>query len=700
MNMCLKMLFTLSLSGTALILVLLGATRIFGSHMGRRWQYYIWLAAVFRLLLPIPSPAGLIFPDALKSGMSVGLLSDGGNLHAWMDGRSGSGDRAGQPEPVMGVRPGTGTERLAETGDMEAMAFTAGDTAKADTAKTDTAKTDTAKTDTAKAPGLYLFLLTLWLSVAAVLMGRRIWNYRSTARLCKRNESPAVAGDGGLEAYGAPLEEACRVCGLNRRPRLVVSRVLPSPVTMGLLSPVVIMPADFPADRAYYVFLHELTHIRRMDGVYKWLVEAAVCLHWFNPAVYVLQKEVSRACELSCDEEVIRRMDGRNKHLYGEILLTALRRRPMPVSADMGFPLSENAKWMKERLVSIMEFRKRSRPWSLAACIMSATIVSMAVLCGFAPLQRENGTVGAENVLTGAADRLGAQTIAGIGKTDTSVRSGGSFADSETISWNEYEDVRRSPDQKSLQTKMFWANGYIVALAWNVDPGQYDVVRQVDGKPLCFTGRTEQYADNSAIAEAVRQSIEKQKLSKSKYGFRPEQLALLGAAGPFEGTADELARRFYEADNRSYFAAVSGSVSPETCASLMERFYAENQIEYFAIISKNDDPSLKARKTEMAKQAARAGDADFFSVLKDELTDAEKAEVARNAYQTDHADIFYMTYESLNQEQAGEMALQAYEEDRVEYLYVLKERLSSGQISSLKERAGRDGKQAFLYVLD
>ena len=688
MNMCLKMLFTLSLSGTALILVLLGATRIFGSHMGRRWQYYIWLAAVLRLLLPIPSPAGLIFPDALSSGMSAGLLSDGGNLYAWMDGRSGSGNPAGQPESVMGVRPGTGTERLAETGDMEEMAFTVGDTAKA----------DTAKAYTAKAPGLYLFLLTLWLSVAALLMGRRIWNYRSAARLYKSNESLAIARDGGLEAYGAPLEEACRVCGLNRRPRLVVSSTLPSPVTMGLLSPVIIMPGDFPAERAYYVFLHELTHVRRMDGFYKWLVEAAVCLHWFNPAVYVLQKEVSRACELSCDEEVIRRMDGRNKHLYGEILLTALRRRPMPVSADMGLPLSENAKWMKERLVSIMEFRKRSRPWSLAACIMSATIVSMAVLCGFAPLQRENGTVGAENVLTGAADRLGAQTIAGIGKADTSVRSSGSFADSETITWNEY--VRRSPDQKSLQTKMFWANGYIVVLAWNVDPGQYDVVRQVDGKPLCFTGRTEQYADNSAIAEAVRQSIEKQKLSKSKYGFRPEQMALLEAAGPFEGTADELARRFYEADNLSYFAAVSGSVSPETCASLMEQFYAENQIEYFAIISENDAPSLKARKTEMAKQAARAGNTDIFSILKDELTDADKAEIARNAYQTDHADIFYMTYESLNQEQAGEMAIQAYEEDRVEYLYVLKERLSSSQISSLKERAGRDGKQEFLYVLD
>ena len=66
----------------------------------------------------------------------------------------------------------------------------------------------------------------------------------------------------------------------------------PSPVTMGLLSPVIIMPGDFPAERAYYVFLHELTHVRRMDGFYKWLVEDAVCLHWFKPAVYALQRGI------------------------------------------------------------------------------------------------------------------------------------------------------------------------------------------------------------------------------------------------------------------------------------------------------------------------------------------------------------------------------------------------------------------------
>lgn len=34
-----------------------------------------------------------------------------------------------------------------------------------------------------------------------------------------------------------------------------------------------------------------------------------VCIHWFNPFVYLLEKEVNRACELSCDEAVVFMLD-------------------------------------------------------------------------------------------------------------------------------------------------------------------------------------------------------------------------------------------------------------------------------------------------------------------------------------------------------------------------------------------------------
>ena len=203
MNMCLKMLFTLSLSGTALILVLLGATRIFGSHMGRRWQYYIWLAAVLRLLLPIPSPAGLIFPDALSSGMSAGLLSDGGIfMPGWMDVPAAEILRDSRNRLWECVRErGRRDWRKQEIWRRWLSRWEIPQ------------KLIPQRPIPQRASGLYLFLLTLWLSVAALLMGRRIWNYRSAARLYKRNESLAIARDGGLEAYGAPLEEACRVCG-------------------------------------------------------------------------------------------------------------------------------------------------------------------------------------------------------------------------------------------------------------------------------------------------------------------------------------------------------------------------------------------------------------------------------------------------------------------------------------------------------
>ena len=213
-------------------------------------------------------------------------------------------------------------------------------------------------------------------------MGRRIWNYRSAARLYKRNESLAIARDGGLEAYGAPLEEACRVCGLNRRPRLVVSSTLPSPVTMGLLSPVIIMPGDFPAERAYYVFLHELTHIRRMDGVYKWLVEAAVCLHWFNPLVWAAYFLMSRDIELACDERVIKYLDGRGRKEYSLALLEFSEYPPAHC------PLAFGEVGVKGRVKNILGYKKPGL-FPLAAAVLLC--LAAAVLFMTNPGEKPDG---------------------------------------------------------------------------------------------------------------------------------------------------------------------------------------------------------------------------------------------------------------------------------------------------------------------
>ncbi len=71
-----------------------------------------------------------------------------------------------------------------------------------------------------------------------------------------------------------------------------------------------------------YIFVHELIHYKQRDMFYKWLIQIVVCAHWFNPFVYLLEKEVNKSCELSCDEKVISVLDDKARREYGDTLIS------------------------------------------------------------------------------------------------------------------------------------------------------------------------------------------------------------------------------------------------------------------------------------------------------------------------------------------------------------------------------------------
>lgn len=60
MNELLKMILSLSLSGALLILVLLLCKPLVKDKLSKRWQYYIWLIVVARLLLPFAPETNLM----------------------------------------------------------------------------------------------------------------------------------------------------------------------------------------------------------------------------------------------------------------------------------------------------------------------------------------------------------------------------------------------------------------------------------------------------------------------------------------------------------------------------------------------------------------------------------------------------------------------------------------------------------------
>lgn len=128
------------------------------------------------------------------------------------------------------------------------------------------------------------------------------------------------------------------------------------PLTFGIIRPVVIIPKIFLCDEKLLEFslLHELTHIKRLDVLVKLLLAISICIHWFNPFVWLMYFFVDRDIELACDEEVSNFLGEDNKKDYAISLIDIT-----DLNKSDNFLTSSYAKFfLEERCVSIMKSKK------------------------------------------------------------------------------------------------------------------------------------------------------------------------------------------------------------------------------------------------------------------------------------------------------------------------------------------------------
>lgn len=682
MNAWMRMLLSLSLSGAVMALIILAAVRLFGKRLGRRWQYYVWLLVVCRLLLPVAAPVNLM--GTLFAGYET-VYTRMKTVY----------DRPGRDDTAAAL---AGLESAALAGMMEKQtAFPVYQESGPEPAAEQMGNLEEGLVSPVNPyvhagnplPRLISIApLLIWLAVALFLLGRKIHGYLGAVRMLG-------SAHGGPDEWIPSFDRALKDLGLKRRPRLLAGSAVPSPVAAGILHPFVAMPDDFPGDRVYCVFLHELTHIRRRDTLYKWAVELAACIHWFNPAVYLLRRETARACELSCDEAVIRVLDGAGRRLYGSILLETLHRGSAWTGTVMTMPLGDSAKWMKERLGAIMEYKNKGKKCRYAAFLASAVLAGSAVVCGFVP-SADVPSAGdrAHGILT-ADTALSLKNNVFSGFSHKSETSGTQAIPGDEFSWNS-EDILRRKEQKGYQSEMTFEEGYILGMAWNVDSSQYKRVTQIDGKTVCYTDKTASFADDPEVTRAIQEAF---KHRKDRGGVRQEEVVLLGADGPFEETPDQLLHRFYDEGKMTYFAAAAGKAGAKACGEIADKAYADGRIEYFSMALGEGDTVSQEHMARIAKQAAQDGRAEFFFIAVSVLPDSMKNEFALDAYDRNHVEIFYAVCDSLTSEQAWEIAQRAYEDDRIEYLYAINSKLTDTQCKELKERAKKDGNMEFWYVL-
>ena len=144
---------------------------------------------------------------------------------------------------------------------------------------------------------------------------------------------------------------------LRRKISIRQSDRVSSPLTFGILHPVILMPkrTDWEDETALqYVLEHEFVHIRQFDAVSKLLLTAAACVHWFNPLVWVMYVLANRDMELSCDETVVRHFGSGTRAAYANVLICMEEARSG--FAPLASHFSRNA--IEERITAIMKTGK------------------------------------------------------------------------------------------------------------------------------------------------------------------------------------------------------------------------------------------------------------------------------------------------------------------------------------------------------
>ena len=330
MSEFIKILLSLSVSGALLLLLILGLKPLYKNRFSKRWQYYIWIIAALRFLLPF-TPDTTIVGSLFEKPDTTAVTNE--------------------------IPAGTNVPASTDT----------------DNSKTEPIQTNREVTTAAMHEPFnrYICLFFMWSVFALVLFVRKVTIYQSFTQYIKAGSTEV--SDIKILNLLSDCEEKLNI---KTRVELSCNPLIASPMLIGFFRPRIILPVGEWEDKELsYIFVHELIHYKQRDMFYKWLIQIVVCVHWFNPFVYLLEKEVNKSCELSCDEKVISVLGDTARREYGDILISFLKSDNHYKSSFASITLTEGAEQLKERLGAIMKFGKKSK------VIIAITAIFTVAVC-------------------------------------------------------------------------------------------------------------------------------------------------------------------------------------------------------------------------------------------------------------------------------------------------------------------------------
>lgn len=360
MERFLRTLLELSLAGSLLAAVLTVLRPLLRGRVSRRASYYIWLLVLLRLCvplgfnLPVPVPAEVSAPVPPAAVQPAPVSTPD---------LSGPAPESEVPDAPPEAQPPQAIEAIAP----EQPVITPGQEGQLSIAPRASSALHPLR-DPA-------FWALVWWLGALTGIG---WFALGYLRVYERVRRSAAAASPEAQAVLRELDPKGRV-------RLVESLAVGTPLLLGVIHPLVALPAGVTdPDRLRDILSHELTHVRRKDLLVKWFAAVVTSFHWFNPVMLLVRREIGRCCELACDEAVVKGLTAPERRRYGETLLALAARAPRGLGS-LAVTLCEEKKQLKERLYCIVKYKKSGPMVIFLSLILTAAVGACAMVNGVKP---------------------------------------------------------------------------------------------------------------------------------------------------------------------------------------------------------------------------------------------------------------------------------------------------------------------------
>lgn len=404
MTQLFSVILSLSVSGGLVGLLILAFRPVTGRYFAKRWTYYLWLLVIVRLLVPVHGELNLMEYLSANLAAAGSHLSEIGGMaeRAEEDGRAGAALEGleGTSESADGTEVTDGT--LREDGGAEA---------EADAERVEQDRADNLTESAVSASGvtggnvwkqLLQAAAFIWLIGVLFTALRKLWIYRRfVTGVCA---ACAPVSDQRILAQYAEIN---RRLGVQRIMPLYESAVIESPMLIGLFNPCIYLPSGFLKEMVgkendiILILHHELVHYKRRDLWYKWVFQAALCVHWFNPLLYVFQHKFNIDCELACDETMLKLLSEEGRRAYGNVLLDVaqknwsegvLSEKEMRMHRNVpAMTLLEGKSTLKERLRGIALYHSTGIAVGLCSVAALVMFLGVAFVCGAAGVHSGSG---------------------------------------------------------------------------------------------------------------------------------------------------------------------------------------------------------------------------------------------------------------------------------------------------------------------